>query len=137
MVVALLALFVALSGTGYAVTQLPRNSVGTEQVRDRSLLQRDFKRGELPAGRQGLPGPAGEQGVKGDTGSAGPQGPSGAPGPQGATGPTGAKGDTGPQGPKGDVGPQGPGFTTFSKDIAPGELFTIPTFDSGLNLYAS
>jgi len=70
MVVALLALFVALGGTGYAVTALPKNSVGAKQlkkravttkklrnnavtsakVRNRSLLARDFKAGELPSG---------------------------------------------------------------------------------------
>lgn len=32
-VTALLALFVALGGTGYAATQLPRNSVGSSQIR--------------------------------------------------------------------------------------------------------
>jgi len=58
MVVAMLALLVALGGVGYAATALPRNSVGTPQlkknavtsikVKDRSLLARDFKRGQLP-----------------------------------------------------------------------------------------
>ena len=47
MVVALIALFVALGGTTYAAVKLPRNSVTTIQVKDRSLLRRDFKSGEL------------------------------------------------------------------------------------------
>jgi hypothetical protein len=62
MVVACLALAVGLAGTGYAVTRLPRNSVTTVQVKDFSLLARDFKKGQLPAGAQGpqgAPGPAG------------------------------------------------------------------------------
>lgn len=37
MVVALIALVVALSGTTYAATQLPAKSVGTKQVRDRAV----------------------------------------------------------------------------------------------------
>jgi hypothetical protein len=62
MVVACLALAVGLAGTGYAVTRLPRNSVTTVQVKDFSLLARDFKRGQLPAGPQGPAGPAGPAG---------------------------------------------------------------------------
>src|ERR671933_329833 len=68
MVVASLALLFALTGTGIAaVAALPRNSVGTAQlrknavtsskVRNRSLLARDFKRGQLP---RGPAGPAGD-----------------------------------------------------------------------------
>jgi hypothetical protein len=63
MVVACLALVVGLAGTGYAVTRLPRNSVTTVQVKDFSLLARDFKRGQLPAGPQGPQGPAGPAGA--------------------------------------------------------------------------
>jgi hypothetical protein len=36
---ALLALFVSLGGTTYAVTSLPRNSVGTEQLRARAVTE--------------------------------------------------------------------------------------------------
>jgi hypothetical protein len=36
---ALLALFVSLGGTTYAVTSLPRDSVGTRQLRDRSVTE--------------------------------------------------------------------------------------------------
>lgn len=58
---ALTALVVALLGAtplGEAAREavLPRNSVGSEQVRDRSLLARDFKQGELPRGPAGPPG---------------------------------------------------------------------------------
>jgi hypothetical protein len=68
--VALLALFVALGGTSVAATKvLAPSSVGTAQlkpgavvssrVRDHSLLRRDFRQGQLPRGRPGVPGPAG------------------------------------------------------------------------------
>ncbi|TML62353.1 MAG: hypothetical protein E6G22_08345 [Actinobacteria bacterium] len=60
---ACLALAVGLAGTGYAVTRLPRNSVTTVQVKDFSLLARDFKKGQLPAGPQGPQGPAGPAGA--------------------------------------------------------------------------
>src|SRR4051812_48379568 len=59
MIVALIALVVAMGGTGYAASQLPRNSVGAKQlkknavrsskVKNRSLLASDFKQGQLPA----------------------------------------------------------------------------------------
>jgi len=78
--IGLLALFFALSGTAYAAT-LPRNSVGTSQlkrnavtsakVRNGSLLSRDFRAGQLPRG------PAGARGLTGATGPAGPTGPTG------------------------------------------------------------
>jgi hypothetical protein len=75
MVVACLALLVALGGTGYAAVQaLPRNSVTTVQVKDHSLLARDFKAGQLPRGPQG---PAGQAGPTGPAGPQGPAGPSG------------------------------------------------------------
>lgn len=72
MTVACVALFVALGGTGYAVTALPKNSIGAAQlkrnsvasseVRNRSLRAVDFARGQLPAGKQG---PAGARGPEG------------------------------------------------------------------------
>jgi hypothetical protein len=42
MVVALVALFVALGGTGYAVTAVPRNSVGSAQLRNRGVKESDL-----------------------------------------------------------------------------------------------
>lgn len=81
MVVACAALAVALGGTSYAtVLQVPKNSVGTAQlrtnavvsakVRNGSLLRTDFKAGQIPAGPAGAAGPAGP------AGAAGPPGPS-------------------------------------------------------------
>lgn len=75
LVIACIALFVALSGTGYAVSKLPRNSVGSAQIKKNavtgakvmngSLAAADFKRGELPAGAKG------EKGDRGPAASAG------------------------------------------------------------------
>ncbi len=86
LVVACIALLVALGGTSVAaVSQLvPRNSVGTVQLRsnavisakvkNRSLLAVDFKRGQIPAGPTGPAGPAGPAGAAGPAGPAGPAG---------------------------------------------------------------
>lgn len=81
-VVSTISLFVVLGGTGFAAVTLSANSVGSRQirngqvrnadlarnavasgkVRDGSLLRRDFKAGQVPAG------PAGPKGAKGDPG---------------------------------------------------------------------
>jgi hypothetical protein len=81
MVVACLALTIALGETSYATVSrlIPRDSVGTKQlrddavtsskVRDFSLRAWDFKRNTLPKGApgpQGVPGPQGPPGVIGD-----------------------------------------------------------------------
>lgn len=88
--VGLVALMIALGGTSYAATNLPRGSVGSTQlkngavtgaklhnnavtstkVKDHSLLAKDFKNGQIPAGARGPAGPTGA------TGPAGPVGPS-------------------------------------------------------------
>ncbi|MFN8223785.1 MAG: hypothetical protein U0R50_11145 [Gaiellales bacterium] len=78
MSVAVLALFVALGGTGYAVSKLPNNSVGTAQlknnavtsakVKNGTLVSTDFAAGQL---KPGPAGPAGPAGPKGETGPAG------------------------------------------------------------------
>ena len=52
-VTATLALVVALGGTSYAAIKLPKNSVTSATVKDRSLLKKDFKPGQLPAGEPG------------------------------------------------------------------------------------
>jgi hypothetical protein len=72
MVVACIALVIALGGTGYAATVLPKNSVGTAQVKNYSLLNQDFKPGQLHAGPRGPAGPAGAAGPAGPPGPAGP-----------------------------------------------------------------
>jgi hypothetical protein len=87
------ALFIALGGASYAAVSLPRNSVGTKQlkrnavlsskVKDGSLRKGDFAAGQLPSGPRG---------ATGATGGAGATGPSGDTGPTGPTGPLGTAG---------------------------------------------
>jgi Collagen triple helix repeat (20 copies) len=115
--VALVALFVALTGTSIAaVTALPANSVGARELRNGSVGPKELKgravtAGKLAAGavtsgvvRNGsltmadfdhrqLP-----TGAVGPVGPAGPIGPQGPPGPQGAPGAPGAPGPPGPRG---------------------------------------
>ena len=88
-VIASLALLAALTGTSVAAVSivLPRNSVGTPQlkndavtskkVKNASLLSADFKTGQIPTG------PAGATGAAGAAGAAGPTGPTGSSGPAG------------------------------------------------------
>jgi Collagen triple helix repeat (20 copies) len=100
---AVLAAVAALAGSAAQTQALPRNSVGTLQVRDGSLLAKDFARGQLPRGLQGTAGPQGERGDAGERGSAGPSGPAGPKGDAGPQGPPGPQGPEGPAGPKGDA----------------------------------
>lgn len=59
-----LALFVSLGGTSYAVTKIAKNSVGSDQVKDRSLQAVDLAPGVAISGPRG---PRGPQGVAGDS----------------------------------------------------------------------
>jgi hypothetical protein len=97
---ALLALFFALGGSAYAAgtALLPKNSVGSRQVINRSLQTADLSKRAQRAlkGRRGL------------------RGAQGAPGVPGARGVPGAKGDTG------DPGPPGP--TQFARVKSTGQL---------------
>jgi hypothetical protein len=67
-VTASIALFVALGGTSYAVTKLPRNSVGSTQVRDGSLQRKDLASG-MSRGPRGVEGPQGPAGAAGQSGA--------------------------------------------------------------------
>lgn len=70
-VTATLALVIALGGTSYAAIKLPKNSVTSATVKDRSLLKKDFRIGQLPRGKTGKQGPAGPAGAVGGSGAAG------------------------------------------------------------------
>lgn len=71
LVVALLALFAALGGVAYAAAKLPKNSVGTKQIKNHAVTGAKVKEGSLAAGDfggkppQGPPGPQGPAGVNG------------------------------------------------------------------------
>lgn len=92
-IISLLALFVALGGTGYAAVALaPKNSVGSAQVINGSLQKKDLNKKTIAAlkgnrGARGAAGAAGAAGPAGATGAAGPAGPAGATGPAGAPNP--------------------------------------------------
>jgi hypothetical protein len=78
-VVATIALFIALGGSSYAALNLPRNSVGSEQVKPGSLRASDFKASELSnlRGPRGRRGPVGATGARGANGARGLTGAAG------------------------------------------------------------
>ena len=107
LVVAMLALFVALTQTGLAGravdavegpcncgtsgdiidealtgADIKNGSLTSAEIKNGSLLRKDFKKGQLQVGPRGLPGAAGAPGAQG------PQGAKGDPGAQGAAGPS-------------------------------------------------
>jgi hypothetical protein len=93
-VAASLALFLALGGAAYAATQLPKNSVGTNQIRKEAVTAAKIAK-KTRRQLQGARGPQGPQGPQGKTGKTGAKGATGARGAQGNTGAPGADG-TGP-----------------------------------------
>jgi hypothetical protein len=109
----------------FAATALPRNSVGTPQLRNGAVTSKKLGRDvRTQLSKRGPAGPAGPQGPKGETGAQGPAGAAGAQGiqgPQGATGPQGLTGDTGPQGPP---GPVSAGVGGVDVNINPGVMTT-------------
>ncbi len=109
LVISLIALFVALGGTTYAATSLPRNSVGTAQIKSGAVTKTKIAKGTLAGlhGLRGATGPEGPAGPKGEQGSQGVQGIQGVQGPPGAGGDSGPKGDQGIQGIQGIQGPPG------------------------------
>jgi hypothetical protein len=120
MIIALLALFVAMGGVGYAAFSLPKNSVGSKQIKanavnsskvqDGSLLPGDFNAGQLPAG------PKGDQGI------------------QGIQGDQGVQGVQGTQGLTGDTGPRGPGTLSFDGQFTVDGLGREITTINGIKL---
>src|SRR4051812_46797303 len=119
-VIAMLALMVALGGTGYAALKLPKNSVGSKQiktgavgsseVKNRSLKAGDFKKGQIPKGPKGS------------------QGPQGLPGLPGTAGQNGAAGATGPTGPTGNFDSVTVQFTQAPTELADGAETSIDAF---------
>lgn len=88
MIVACIALVASLGGASYAAVALPKNSVGSKQLRKASV-----KPSKVAPSTVAL--------FKGQTGSAGPKGDTG------AKGEPGAQGETGPPGPFPGVLPSG------------------------------
>jgi hypothetical protein len=99
MIVACIALFVALGGTGYAATQIGHSSASHKKSKvpsQQALINAAVKKYFASHHAQFV-------------GSAGPAGATGAAGAAGPVGPIGPIGPTGPsvQGPRGEVGPAG------------------------------
>jgi hypothetical protein len=72
-VVSSLCLFLLLGGGAYAATQLPKNSIGAEQIKKGSITPAKLS-SSAKAALKGAPG------ATGATGATGPQGPKGDPG---------------------------------------------------------
>jgi len=111
-VIALIALFVALGGGAYAAFKLPRNSVGTKQLRRGAVTPPKLSRAALKE-------------LKGATGPRGPQGKTGKAGPKGAKG---EKGDTGPTGPS-DIYAAGAAAGSLSGSYTQVASITVPAGD--------
>jgi hypothetical protein len=152
LVISIVALFVALGGTSYAALTLPRDSVGSRQiktgavggseVRDGALKLKDFGDEQFPAGARG---PVGAGGSAGPLGPAGPAGPAGLAGRNGTNGFDGQDGRNGADGRDGAIGPRGPsdaylGADSGSQTITNSAIVTVPAGDyvaaaSGQALY--
>jgi hypothetical protein len=92
MIVALLALVLALSGSAVAASLITSKQIkdGTIQTRDLSKKAvKALQSGRGLAGAQGIAGPQGQKGDKGDAGEKGQTGERGEKGARGETGPTG------------------------------------------------
>jgi hypothetical protein len=107
-VVSTLCLFLLLGGgAAVAASRLPKDSVGTQQLRVGAVTPAKLSK----ASRAAL------------AGAAGPPGPQGEKGPQGKEGPQGREGKVGPAGKDGKPGEQGP--------VGPSDLFaTTGSFHS-------
>lgn len=117
-VMATIAVFLAFGGGAYAATQLPKNSVGTNQLKKEavtpgklSAAAKSTLTGAVGAtgatGVAGAVGPRGFRGFEGDPGVPGEPGEQGEPGEPGEQGEPGEKGDQGEPGEKGEPGEPG------------------------------
>jgi hypothetical protein len=134
--ISFLALFISLGGTGYAVTSLPQNSVGTKQIRDNAVTRSKIQDKAVSNGKitdstitssklrngtittsdinaslykdlLGPTGPLGPQGLPGIVGATGQAGTAGAGGAPGAAGAPGTPGTPGTPGADGAAGAAG------------------------------
>ncbi|HEX4306876.1 MAG TPA: hypothetical protein VHZ54_12630 [Solirubrobacterales bacterium] len=112
-VISTLCLFLLLGGgAAFAATRLPKNSVGTRQLKNGAVTLGKLSSSTTLA-LQGAPGATGPGGAVGSVGPRGPQGDKGEKGERGEEGEAGELGEeggiglTGPRGEKGDEGEQG------------------------------
>lgn len=125
-VMATIAVFIALGGVSWAAVTLPRNSVGTAQIKNGAVSEKKLAKNvrtqlakagsgaTTGASSVGQQGPAGLPGTTGAVGATGATGATGPAGPQGEKGATGAQGIQGPKGDKGDKGDTGAAGTPGS-----------------------
>jgi hypothetical protein len=114
--IALMALFIALGGTSYAVSSAAETSKVRNKGKIFACVAKNGRALSLTTRAAGCPkgarkivwNKAGRRGAKGKRGAAGAIGATGAMGPAGAMGPVGADGPTGAVGPTGPTGPTGP-----------------------------
>jgi hypothetical protein len=113
-VVSLVALIVALGGTSYAAFTLPKNSVGTRQLKKMAVTPAKIAPKTIALFK----------GKKGATGSQGPRGPQGVQGIQGSPGAQGTQGQA------------GPGATTFAITLSRGTtaLTTLAPVGNGVTI---
>src|SRR4051794_21295912 len=78
------ALFIALGGVSYAAVKVPKNSVGTKQLKNGAVTQDKLEPSFFA--KLSAPGPQGAVGAQGTNGEAGQPAAQGATGPQGAQG---------------------------------------------------
>jgi hypothetical protein len=79
-VMSTIAVFIVLGGGAYAAVKLPKNSVGTKQLKNGAVTKQKLARGVATAG------PKGDKGAKGDQGPAGKDGLNGTNGKDGLNG---------------------------------------------------
>src|SRR4051812_3746692 len=98
-VIAFIALAISLGGVSYAASVLPKNSVGSTQLRKGSVKPSKLSRGTIALIARGRgSGSAGAKGPKGEKGETGAKGAKGAQGIPGQQGPAGPFSDTPPSG---------------------------------------
>lgn len=138
MVVAVVALFAALSGGAYAAVKittsdLADNAVTHSKLANNSVWNSNLGQGVVQANNLSkslaqeigkTPNPS-----SGSTGSTGATGVTGQQGPQG---PQGAKGDKGATGPTGDTGPRGPQGSLFNYEVDNGAQWALATMPLAL-----
>jgi hypothetical protein len=132
-VTATLALFVALGGASYAAVSLPRNSVGTAQIKPRAVVLSKVspKTRRALRGQRGKTGPQGIQGVQGIQGIQGVRGLQGPPGP---TAGAAASGGGDPSSTPVNALSSLPATLTTT---APGRIFVFGSVSAGLGCQAS